>query len=247
MRAFRLDQKKYQRLALICVALLIPFTSLSNLGHADDGKSKAVDIGGKTVNLALPENMCEMDPNNPADKRLIDGSKASIKGVNELLMQFADCQELKDWRVGKQLFLDNFGSYQASNKFIKLDFTGKESQSIGQICDVFKKQGAEVLNTVKPEVNERIKSGFGDIKLNELKMLGVVHDLEDICAVATFQRLKTEKNTTKNQLNVYSITVVNGRLLFTYLFSPEGTDNLKQKSIEIKALNQINQNNNKQQ
>ena len=204
------------------------------------------NIAGKTVFLGLPEKTCPLSPKNPSDRLLIDGVKTSIKGSNELLMQFADCQELKDWRSGKQKYLNNFGSYQTSVRLKATDMTGREQATVAEICKVFKKQGAAMLQNMKPEIDKRLDDGFKNIKMNELKMLGIVHEDSNICAAATFQRFKTDDQSIKDQINVYSVTFLNGRIIFTYLYAPHGDPDIIPKLTQtITKLNDYNQLRNK--
>ena len=79
-----------------------------------------------------------------------------------------------------------------------------------------------------------------------MKLIGIVHEDPTICAAATFQRLKTDDGSTKDQVNVYSVTILNGRILFTYLYAPyEGGDNVSKLTKSITDLNNYNQINNK--
>lgn len=228
-------------------AMLVSLTLVTGAhpAIAEDGNPIETAVGTKKIMLELPAGMCEMDPANPNDKRMIEASKASIRGNNELLMQFVDCKELKDWRSGTRRFLDNFGSYQVSLKLKDVDLTGQETAIVGQVCGVFKKQGAELLDTVKPAVNERLKSSFGNIRINEAKMLGIVKEEDNLCAIATLQRVKTEDDTVKDQLTVYSVSLVGGRMIYSYLFTQQGPDQLAGLTRRITALHQANQAHNK--
>jgi len=204
------------------------------------------DIVGKKVSLALPNGHCLLDKNHPADKMLIEGVKISIKGKNELLSQFANCQELKDWHSGKLKYLNNFGNYQISLKFKETDMTGQEPATIKEICEIFKKQGDTLIEGLKPDMNKRVQEGFKNVKINEMKSMGVMYQDTTICISGIFQRLKTQDNSIKDQINLTAISILNGRLIFSYLFIPHGDkteiDQITKTMIKLNRLNQTNNN-----
>ncbi len=215
-----------------------------SLVQAKPVASKPYMIAGKPVVLALPKDYCVLDAKHPSDKTLIDSVQKSVKGINELLVQFADCQELKDWRSGKQKYLNNLGNYQTSLKFKKTDMTGRETDTIKEICTLFKKQSETLMDDIKPEIDRRIKEGFNNVEINKRKMIGVVHEDPSVCVTAAFQRLKTESGTLKDQVNISGVSVLNGRLIFSSLYTPYGDDQVvvdKSKDMML-DLNQDNQN-----
>lgn len=245
------SHQKFRLPAFLAIAVLTtlhlaPFPGIAQAEEAaTKGNYVTRIIGSQPVRLVLPENTCAMDPNNPSDKRVIDGTKISIRGSNELLLQFADCQELKDWRSGKQKYLNNFGNYQTSLKLKNTSLKGKEGPTTKAICNVFKKQGAELMDALKPEARKRVAEGFKNVRLNEVKMIAVLHDTADLCAASTYQRLKTDDDSMKEQLGVYSVTFLKGRILFSYLFAPNSDKNLADLSSKISKLNDKNQSQNK--
>lgn len=187
---------------------------------------KKHNISGKTVYLGLPEGSCPLNPKQAADKLMIDGVKSSIKGLNELLLQFADCKELKQWRAGKLKYLRNFGSYQTSLKLKATDLKGREATTIQQICALYKKQGLRVFDDAKVEQKKRIAHEKKHLRNNEMKLLGIVKEDDSICAASALQRIKSDDNVIINHMNLFSITVLNGRLIFTHLYAPQDEENI---------------------
>ncbi len=234
-------------LTFMFVSLSVLFLTLTTAPQAEakERSHNSFVVGGTTLNLATPENNCSLNPQIPADNHMLNAVKNSIKGNTELVLQFADCQELKNWRTRKQKYLDTFGSYQSSLKLQNLDLTGKEAESIKSICDVYKKQGGTMLKNMEKDINKRVQDSFKNVKMNKIQLLGVVKENEEICAVATFQRLKTADGSTKDQINVYSITILKGKLIFSYLFAPNTVDVVDQLTDQIVALNKFNQQLNK--
>ncbi len=226
----------------LCLCTIVASQIMISPVLAEQPFSKSYSIAGQPVILSLPKGYCPMDESNLSDKRLIDAVKLSVKGANQVIMQYADCQELKDWRSGKQRFLNNFGSYQTSLRFINVNMKGREAATVKEICNVFKKQSKELMDKVKPDIDKRIENAFDNIKMNEMKLLGVSHEDSTVCITATFQRLQTENKTSKDQMNISAVNVLNGRLMFSYLYTPyKGEKVIERYTKTMVGLNNVNQ------
>lgn len=234
--------------ASICISFLatrLPAIQPYQL-HASDKSTTNYNIAGKNIKLVVPNNQCSLTDKNPSDKKVLDGIRIGVRGQTELMNSFATCQELKNWRRGTRTFLDNFGNYQTPIKTQGQDFTGQESLIIKSVCDVYKKQGESLFDGLKADIDKRIEEGFANIKLNQNKMIGVIKETNDICVIAVAQRLKSEANTFKDQINVFSVSVLKGRIIFTYLFAPTKVNDVVSKlTKEIIAINKSNQELNK--
>lgn len=231
--------------AFVSLTILLLTLTATPRAEAKDRSHNSFVVGGTTIKLGTPVDNCSLNPQIPADNHMLNAVKNSIKGNTELVLQFADCQELKNWRSRKKKYLDTFGSYQSSLKLKNLDLTGQEAVSIKSICEVYKKQGENILKDMETDINKRVEDSFKNVQMNKIQLLGVVKENDEICAVATFQRLKTEDGSTKDQINVYSITILKGKLIFSYLFAPNSVDVVDQLTAQIVALNQFNQQLNK--
>lgn len=161
-----------------------------------------------------------MKNNIPTDKLLLDALKISLGKGNELILQFANCEELKMWRAGKLKFLKNYGSYQTSKGLKSIDMRGRERATIREVCNLYKKQGAAQIQSLTQEIEHRLIEGLKFIQMNEMKVLGIVYEDETICTMAMYQKLRSDENTIKIQLTILSATILNGRLVFSYLYAP---------------------------
>ncbi len=234
---------KFLIVSLVMTCCLAHYSLL----RAETVASKSFMISDKPVALVLPKNYCVLDEKQSSDKNLIDSVQKSVKDVNELLVLFADCQELKNWRSGKQKYLNNLGNYQTSLKFKKTDMTGREAETIKEICTLFKKRSETLMDDIKPEIDRRIKEGLKNVEINKMKMIGVIHEDASICVTAAFQRLKTESGTIKEQLNINGVNVLNGRLILSHLYTPYRDDQavFDQLKALMLGLNKDNQHANK--
>ena len=76
-----------------------------------------------------------------------------------------------------------------------MNMKGREAATVKEICNVFKKQSQALVDKIKPDIDKRIENAFENVKMNEMKLLGVSHEDSTVCITATFQRLQTEKKT----------------------------------------------------
>ena len=221
---------------LISMAICIP----PQIAQAKSQKNNTVSIGGTPLTLAVPENFCALNPKHPLDKQVLDSVKTMIKGRNELLLHFADCKELDDWHNGKLKYLQNYGSYQSSLRLQKVDLKGKETETLKAVCKVFKKQAKEIFKDVKKEANERASQSFENLKLNEIKPLGVIHEDPQMCAAAVFQKIAVD-NDVEEQYSAYSMTFHKGKMLFSYFYAPPAKNSvIKDLTGKLKKLHAKN-------
>ena len=68
-----------------------------------------VTLEGVTFNLPPPAGFCELEDQNPSDKRVLATlTDVLAKSGNRLLSMSADCQQLADWRATKRPLLDDY-------------------------------------------------------------------------------------------------------------------------------------------
>ena len=200
-------------------------------------------LNGKVVHLAIAETDCQLDPRTyPADKMMSEALARSLNNNEKAILQFANCKELKNWRRGAQKYLERSGNYQTSRRLRNVSVEGQEAITLKQICNNYKKQGAEDLIHDQANIHKRLKEGFKGLKANGLTLLGVVHQSPSLCTIASYQTIKREDNTGTNQIILLGISILNSRLIFTYLLSPhddkDSFKTLNQKLIELNAANQ---------
>ena len=99
---------------------------------------------------------------------------------------------------------------------------------------------------IQAESNKAIQKVWKDLKLNETRLLGTFHQDGTSCVAGMFQRLQTEDQSTKDQVSIFSVGIIKGRMIFTYLFAPNEETNVVGKLIDqIKKIHNANLNANK--
>jgi hypothetical protein len=87
-------------LALAFVTLL----ALTAAAGAED-----FQVGGETLSIDPPDGYCALDRSHPADAFILGAIEKTQAGANQVLMQFALCQQLEDWHAGRIPNYSNYG------------------------------------------------------------------------------------------------------------------------------------------
>lgn len=82
------------------VAGLVAFAAIA---HAEP-----TTLLGRTIEAVIPTGYCEVGK-HPADAELVRRTIEGIGDLNQVLVLFANCKELEEFRHGKRSFLNNYG------------------------------------------------------------------------------------------------------------------------------------------
>jgi hypothetical protein len=178
-------------------------------------------LGGVPVTVPPPSGFCELDSSEPSDARLLSSLRELLRPTgNQLLAMSADCEQLSKWRAGG-LLLDDIAQYQTPQN-VTANFT---SETLKEICAFTRQQGAKVTSEIMPDIQKRVEDVLHEVKLNEMKFIGVVDEDANACYVVFLQKLKTELGTEKTQVALYAVTILKGKVVFYYLFRPYADNN----------------------
>jgi hypothetical protein len=188
--------------------------------------AKEANVGGTSLNLIPPAGYCDLDESNPSDGRLITAIGNLVRGGgNELLAISANCGQLSDWRAGKRPLLDDIAQYQSPISMMQQTLPGSPEPVIKQNCDSLRKEGERLLSGSLPDIKSRVEKTLERVKISDSSFMGVLAEDATACYAAVLQKMKTEIGTDKTQVALFAITVVKGKMIFSYLFSPfAGTD-----------------------
>lgn len=188
---------------------------------AGGAAAKQVKVGPVPVDLPAPQGYCELESTQAADGRLITAieSMLTITG-NRLLAFSADCGELRDWRAGRRQLLDHMAQYQTVIRLETEPLTGPADVVISETCKAMRAKGEQILSGIVPNAKARAEEVLKTVKLNEMKFLGVVAEEPLVCYAALLQKFRTQAGTEKTQVAVFATKVVNGKLIYFYLFAP---------------------------
>ena len=188
------------------------------VGALSTAAAKDARIDAASLNLPPPTGYCELTEQQPSDARMIKLVSDLLAGRNELLAMSADCRQLQNWRTGRQPVLDDYVQYQTLVATKGSNFA--RAEAVKKICAQVRAEGEKMVAGAAQEVNRRLENVVKEIKINESRLVGVLAEDADVCYFATAQKMKTEAGADKTQLIINAVTVIKGKILYYYLFSP---------------------------
>jgi hypothetical protein len=232
--------KSYSQVAAIVFAILA-FSALST-----NAAAQAVNLGGITLTLPPPAGQCQLDQSVDADADLLEGINEGLgRTANKLLSASAECAELTDWRQGRRPRLANMAQYHITRS---LERTWVSASEIKSICATVRAQSVQATGSIATKSQTTLEAVIEDVKVNEVRLLGVFAEDATSCYSGQFQRA-TVGNFTIEQVVIQAITVVKARLVFYYLSAPfaaektvnqQVNDLLAQHQSNLAALHAVN-------
>jgi len=104
---------------------------------AIDAQAATVTLLGRPIEVVIPNGYCEAG-NHPADAEMVRRTREGIGNSNQIIVLFADCKELEDFRKDKRTMIDNYGQMlaQQTPKGQILSFKGvSRAEYIQKISD----------------------------------------------------------------------------------------------------------------
>ena len=108
-----------------------------------EAEAATVNLLGRPIEAVIPTGYCEVG-SHPADANLVSSTRAGIGNANQILVLFANCMELEDFRNGGRTMLDNYGLILAQTPKGQLRLLKGVSRS-----EYIKKMGAQPSNNPK--------------------------------------------------------------------------------------------------
>lgn len=204
------------------------------------------DVNGVSVNVHVPEGYCALTGETEAETMLMDFLSNANAGVNEVLISFADCGQLQDWRQGARPSIENYGFIATPTAANLTHFPGNQddlnagmdpvlSNQFGKIMDQAMKQGEGRAQAILDEM----ESG---VRIEETTPLGYFgYDSYGIYA-GIMQRISGGQGMQVTIIGMYSTIAVQNRLLYFYLWDTyHGDANQVDELLELTQLYSRNQ------
>ena len=150
------------------ISRIIIFISL--VAFSLTAQASSVKLYDEHIQLFPPVGYCEAG-NQPTDSSLIEPLKQALGNGNKLLMAFADCIELEEYRDGKRDFIENYGQYLAQTPKGQLrKFEGvKRSEFLEAMNEILENKGVP-LEEVEAKINQRLP----DLNIELRQNLGLI-------------------------------------------------------------------------
>lgn len=192
------------------------------LAIANAQETYYADVSGVTVSVHVPEGYCALTGETEAETMLMDFLSEANAGVNEVLISFADCRQLQDWRQGTRPTIEHHGFIATPIAANLTEFPGNQddlnvgldpvlSNQFGKIMDQAIAQGSGRAQAILDE----LESG---VRIEETAPLGYFgYDSYGIYA-GMMQKFSSDQGMQLTVLGMYSTIAVQNRLLYFYLW-----------------------------
>jgi hypothetical protein len=171
----------------------------------------AAEVTVEDVTFKLPPlaGFCDLEDQYPSDGRMLATlTDLLTKSGNKLLSMSADCQQLADWRAGKEPLLDDYANYQTPIRPI--------AETIKQTCDTLRAEGDKIQSNQTPDIKARLKDALPKIELKDASFMGVLAEDPTACYAGLLQKLRTETGADKTQVVLFAAMIVKKRFIFVY-------------------------------
>ncbi len=216
------------------------------LAIANAQETYYADVNGVTVNVHVPEGYCALTGETEGETVLMDSLSSVNEGVNEVLISFAACGQLQDWRQGATPSIEKYGFIATPVAANLTHFPGDQddlnagldlvlSNQFGKIMDQAMKQGEGRAQSILDE----LESGA---RIEETRPLGYFgYDSYGIYA-GIMQRISGDQGVNVTTVGMYSTIAVQNCLLYFYLWDAySGDANQVDELLELTQLFSRNQ------
>jgi hypothetical protein len=206
-----------QKAALNLARYLICFCSC--LASHQASIAAEIQLGTIKLSLPAPAGQCALDTSNPQDARLLDMlERMTFRSTNRLLATFADCDQLKSWRSGQRGF-EIYSQYQTLEKMADKEIP-PTSDILEKTCALMKDQAEALVKSMPKDINRRAQKLSEDLQLNQEANLGVIAQDKKACYTSTLRKGKDRSGLEKTQISIMSLSIIKGKIIYFYLFTP---------------------------
>jgi hypothetical protein len=207
---------------------------------AGPAAAKDVTVGTTTLHLPPPAGYCELDERNDADAEVLKVmGAAGQKTNNRILVVSADCEVLAEWRAGKRPTLNKLSHYQTSVSEENQPLKGGTPEAvIRALCNEMRSRAQQIIDQSSriKDVKSRVEKLMGDLKINEMKFLGVLDEEPLVCYAASLLKLQTESGSI-TQVTTLASTVLNQKLIYSYLIAEHENEDTTSNMLTLHRQN----------
>ena len=176
-----------------------------------------VDVDGAAVVLTLPVGHCPLERGNEADRTVIETVEKVVAASHRVLATFAECGQRAEFRAGQRQVLDDYGQYMTPVRGNRVNLAPAEFAR--QMTEVFKQQGAQLMQGAEADTRERIGALKLGIRMGENRMLGVLRTDERASYIGLVQNLGLPDGSTKLQVGVAAFGVLKQRVISLNMYA----------------------------
>jgi len=195
-----------------------------------------VSVGDESIGYPLAAGYCILSPENKGHAAILNAIELGNKD-QEILLGYAECQELRDWEVGDRDTINHFGYVSTPQALTEVKFVGSAEQYASAFGEDLP-QATEVSLTEIKTIGRTLRPG-------DSHLLGVVHRDENAAYVASIQGAIDTSSNSMLRMNMFLTAVVNGKKVNQYLNMPfSGQQTIDYMRVALKANAEAIQNTN---
>jgi hypothetical protein len=204
------------------------------------------DVNGVTVNVHVPEGYCALTGETEDESMLMDYISQANAGVNDVLISFADCGQLQDWRQNARAAIDNYGFIATPVAANLTQFPGDQDDLNAGLDPVLSNQFGKIMDQAIAQGSGRAQSILDElesgVRIEETAPLGYFgYDSYGIYA-GMMQKFSSDQGMQLTVIGIYSTIAVQNRLLYFYLWDTyRGDANQVDELLELTQLYSRNQ------
>ena len=140
------------------------------------------------------------------------------KNDNKILIVFADCAQLRSWRIGELSDLNDYGYVMVPKSLINTKIKMSKSRYLFEMRKLLEKNEVAMVDENQNRVRKTIERHFPLLKLNETKILGIISQDTNALYWGLIQNLQTDKGTSKNVVGMMAMSLIKGKTINFYLW-----------------------------
>jgi len=179
--------------------------------------SATVTLDGVEITLIMPPGHCLLERSNQADRSVIETVERVVANTNRVLAAFANCEQRAEFRAGSRTVFDDYGQYMSPLRAQPMNLPAPEFAR--QMAEIFKKQGAQMIEGAEADTRERIATLRLGIRMGENRMLGVLRTDERASYIGIVQNLGLPNGASKLQVGVSAFGLQKQRMVSLNLYA----------------------------
>lgn len=195
---------------------------LAQVGTANS-ETYYTDIGGRTINLEVPEGYCALTGADENENMLLEYLTNANAGVNVLHIAFVDCRQLQEWKQGTRENIESFGYMLSPSGAGLTEFPGDQDDLNSGLESTLSQMGDSDFAQLLAAASDQAQTALDDMtlgaRIEQTIPLGYFGYDSYGSYVGLIQKLSTAQGAQKTMLGMYSTIAVQNRLLFFYLWN----------------------------
>jgi hypothetical protein len=190
----------------------------------EEGRATA-KLGEANIRLEPPNGHCFLDPKQPGDAHIYGVFQRIFRGDIRMLNGYAECVQLKMWRIGGRTTLDNYGNILIPIAVLDRTVEGPTKPYVEVVCRTMRQNAGVFRGRNMPGLKKMFEQALAKAPINAMRLLGVVDQDKNACYFVLLQKIMTEKRQTKTQVDVAAVTFLGGKMVFINLYGELKSDN----------------------